>query len=267
LVQDTIDIRYLIEDYDIGITYNYADTIKKIEYKNLNITAILPQYKKPSFLNAGIRSGIYHLPYAEQEIDAIKSTWNARVDLITEDVKSGLICGLNNSGIVHYAGHALVINDSGLLVFDSDTNSNMSELEILELPASSRLVVLSACQTGLGKWVPGEGIQSLARSFLQSGAQSLVYTLWSINDQTSSHIVSDFYQELKDMSSPVRAMSMAQRSYLSNASNKLSHPYYWAAFQVTGGQEQLNSSCQGSQLILLLALIGVIFLLIKFIKK
>ena len=101
----------------------------------------------------------------------------------------------------------------------------------LNLPAE--LVVLSACQTGLGKEVKGEGLVGLTRGFMYAGARRVVVSLWNVNDKATSDLMARFYKGmLKDNERPAAALRAAQIAMLKQ--NRWQSPYYWAAFTMQG---------------------------------
>ncbi len=104
------------------------------------------------------------------------------------------------------------------------------------------MVVLSACETGIGEYQRGEGILSLARGFLFAGAGSIVTTLWSIDDRASSQIVEAFYTNLKAGQKKDEALRNAKLAYLAKyrGSNR-AHPLFWAAFVPVGRMDALPS--------------------------
>ena len=113
----------------------------------------------------------------------------------------------------------------------------LSEIYPLELNAD--LVVLSACNTSLGKLVDGEGIISLARSFSYAGAKCLVTTLWSVGDEASSRLLSAFFDKLsKDMAKD-EALTLAKRQLrgMSAFNYQYAYPYYWAGYVMIGDTE------------------------------
>ncbi|HAZ44298.1 MAG TPA: hypothetical protein DDW76_09975 [Cyanobacteria bacterium UBA11369] len=144
--------------------------------------------------------------------------------------------------IVHFATHACVNNEhpalSGLILslFDEQGNSTdgflrLSDIYNLNLPAE--LVVLSACQTGIGKDVRGDGLIGLTRGFMYAGAKRVVVSLWRVSDVATSQLMQKYYQQMLQKGlNPVQALRAAQLEMLQNEQWKA--PYYWAAFIVQG---------------------------------
>jgi CHAT domain-containing protein len=99
------------------------------------------------------------------------------------------------------------------------------------------LVVLSACQTNLGKIATGEGVMSLARGFAYLGVPSTVSTLWSVNDKSTYQITTSFYKYLNDGLAKDIALQKAQQDYLSQEGNMM--PYFWSSMVLVGNVEEL----------------------------
>jgi CHAT domain-containing protein len=98
---------------------------------------------------------------------------------------------------------------------------------------SAELVVLSACQTGLGTEIKGEGLVGLTRGFMYAGSPRVVVSLWSVNDQGTAELMSIFYHKmLKEGKPAAAALREAQLQMLKEKKWKL--PYYWAAFVLQG---------------------------------
>ena len=101
----------------------------------------------------------------------------------------------------------------------------------LRLPAD--LVVLSACQTGLGKQVRGEGLVGLTRGFMYAGAARVAASLWKVDDVATAELMSRFYREMLGRGlPPARALRAAQLQMFKNP--RWHDPYYWAAFVLQG---------------------------------
>ena len=105
--------------------------------------------------------------------------------------------------------------------------------EIYNLKFPAELVVLSACQTGLGKEVKGEGLMGLTRGFMYAGAARVVVSLWSVNDKATSELMTIFYRQmLKENQRPAAALRAAQIEMWKQ--KQWQAPYYWAAFVLQG---------------------------------
>ncbi|MEP0776317.1 tetratricopeptide repeat protein [Microcoleus sp. ZQ-A2] len=144
--------------------------------------------------------------------------------------------------IIHLATHGLLdpINPelSGIVLslYDQQGKSQDGFLrlhDIFNLNLPAELVVLSACETGLGKDVKGEGLVGLTRGFMYAGSRRVVVSLWSVNDVATSEVMAKFYQKmLQEGQNPVSALRSAQLEMWK--SQQWQSPYYWAAFTVQG---------------------------------
>lgn len=105
--------------------------------------------------------------------------------------------------------------------------------EVYNLKLPAEVVVLSACETGLGKEIRGEGLVGLTRGFMYAGAPRVVVSLWSVNDRATAELMTRFYQKmLKEHLRPAEALRAAQVEMFNN--KQWSQPYYWAAFALQG---------------------------------
>jgi CHAT domain-containing protein len=94
------------------------------------------------------------------------------------------------------------------------------------------LVTLSACDSALGKEMGGEGLVGLTRAFQFAGARSVLASLWSVSDVSTADLMTRFYGYLREGRSKDEALRAAQVDLI--RSQDFAHPYYWAAFQLTG---------------------------------
>ena len=107
----------------------------------------------------------------------------------------------------------------------------MHEIYNLDLPCE--LVVLSACQTALGKEIKGEGFVGLTRGFMYAGAARVVASLWKVDDAATAELMKSFYQSMfDDKLSPAAALRAAQINLWKQSAWR--SPYYWAAFTLQG---------------------------------
>ena len=117
-------------------------------------------------------------------------------------------------------------------------NDLLFATEISNLKLKADLVVLSACQTASGQLSRGEGLLSIAQSFFQAGAKSMVASLWNAGDQQAMQLISDFFLNLKEQNDKASAIRKAKLQYLEFAEDQMAaHPYYWAGFISIGNNE------------------------------
>ncbi len=158
--------------------------------------------------------------------------------------------------ILHFATHAEVNDHSPLqsrLFFakampDDTMNTDDGYLhayEIYAMQLRAELAVLTACETGVGVWRNGEGVMSLAHSFMHAGCPSVVMSLWKIDEKTSANIVAKFYEYLSKGYDKSKALRKAKLHFLENNEKELSHPYYWAGLVLIGDSKSLYSGRNG----------------------
>jgi CHAT domain-containing protein/tetratricopeptide (TPR) repeat protein len=144
--------------------------------------------------------------------------------------------------ILHFATHGLIDSESpelsGLMLslFDQDGRPREGFLglaDIYNLEIGADLVVLSGCDTALGREVRGEGLLGLARGFLHAGARQVLATLWRVEDRAAAELMTRFYRALLEHGlPPAAALRQAQLSLRSE--RRFRHPYHWAAFILIG---------------------------------
>lgn len=143
------------------------------------------------------------------------------------------------SGLLHFSSHAQANTQEGgfsFIVF-SDGKGGYDSLfvkDVYLLPLQAEMAVLSACETSVGTLYNGEGIISLARGFLYAGANSVITTLWSINDEANSQLMVAYYRFLKKGYSKSQALRMAKLQQIEQGGRFHAHPAYWAAFTPIG---------------------------------
>jgi CHAT domain-containing protein len=125
---------------------------------------------------------------------------------------------------------------------DSTQDGYLKMYEIYGIPLKAKMVVLSSCNTGTGLLYSGEGILSLARGFIFSGSQSVVMSMWEIEDKSGTEIVELFYKNLLKGYTKSIALKKARTVFLENADKLRSHPYFWSALVVYGNNTSLYHS-------------------------
>ncbi len=189
---------------------------------------------------------IPRLPYTHQEADQIFALAPKATSFRATDFKASRATvtdpELGKYRYLHFATHGLLDSEkpglSSLVLSMLDENGNPQdgffrahELYNLKLPAE--LVVLSACQTGLGKEIKGEGLVGLTRGFMYAGAARVIVSLWSVSDKATAELMTKLYQSmLQKGESPAAALRSAQVAMWKQ--KQWSAPYYWAAFTLQG---------------------------------
>jgi CHAT domain-containing protein len=104
--------------------------------------------------------------------------------------------------------------------------------EIFNLELAADLVVLSACDTGLGAMVSGEGLVGVTRAFLYAGARSVVVSLWQVDDESTPGLMVSFYRHLDQDRDKAESLRLAKLEMIRQG--RFSHPFYWAPFILIG---------------------------------
>jgi CHAT domain-containing protein/Tfp pilus assembly protein PilF len=189
---------------------------------------------------------IPRLPFTRREAEAILATAPASEGLKALDFQASRETAMNPElaqyRIVHFATHGLLnsehpelsgivlslLNEAGEPV---DGFLRLHEIYNLNLPAD--LVVLSACQTGLGKEIRGEGLVGLTRGFMYAGSPRVVASLWKVSDVATAELMKSFYQGmLRQKMRPAAALRAAQVEMWKQ--KRWQAPFYWAAFELQG---------------------------------
>ena len=223
---------YLIRNHQIDYRLSLLVYSKKKSKKSIpDITCVSPDYGDAPTPVVGNRMEMYPLKFTEQEKNAIKSLYPHCQ--FTAEIEDPLAFFCNEEmDIFHFAGHARSGKLKGSLILNKE-GDYISGTEIAQLPTQLHLAVLSACETGLGKSIYGEGVLSMARAFILNGTGHVVNSLWTVNDQATSLIMAHFYRHLKDENDPGKALQLAKQDYLIQAEDNDAHPYYWAGLVLT----------------------------------
>ncbi len=99
---------------------------------------------------------------------------------------------------------------------------------------NAQLAVLSACNTGKGKLLGGEGVLSLSRGFFYAGVPSVIMTLWAVEDRSGADLMTSFYKYLAEGKTKDEALRLAKVDYLKSSDQMRSHPHFWAAYMSIG---------------------------------
>jgi CHAT domain-containing protein len=180
------------------------------------------------------------LQSVDAEVHAIQvafGTDDTYVATPIEATRSGIMrFDFGGFSIVHIATHGSIDVSKGALSRLSfggsdDATADLRSYDISLLRLGSPLVVLSACESGLGQFVDGEGLVGLVHAFIGAGAESVLMSLWKVPDEATAQLMGAFYRELRHGTvPPEEALAAAQREMESSA--RWREPYYWAGFEL-----------------------------------
>jgi CHAT domain-containing protein/Tfp pilus assembly protein PilF len=262
LITNTDINRWLVEDYAISYVPSFS-SLKYLTNRRANsrkpgkdLLAFGDPFYGPNEESSSIPapdivhelfpssfSNVKRLRFSGLEVKKLSSLFKkSRIDIFLrqaateEKIKS---IPLTDYRILHFASHALIddkkpARSAILLSLDQDPAEDglLQTREIFNLKINADLVALSACQTGLGQFIRGEGIEGLNRAFFYAGSSAVLMSLWSVNDQATSRLMESFYHYIKTPATLTQALQKAKLEMI--RSSAVSHPFYWASFVIAG---------------------------------
>jgi len=176
------------------------------------------------------------LPATVREVQAIANSFQNSVTLIEEQFsRKAIESKFNNHNIIHLATHAefnIGTPDQSFIIFGNGDKIHLNEIAEWQIP-NIDLMILSACQTGIGKLGDGVEILGFGYQVQKAGAKQAIASLWKVDDNKTSVLMSAFYAELQKGNVTVtEALRRAQISLIK--SQDYNHPYYWSAFFAIG---------------------------------
>ncbi|MFK8105145.1 MAG: CHAT domain-containing protein [Saprospiraceae bacterium] len=268
-----LSLPYLIRSYETS--YAYSAILLQSNQKLLprkstgnRLLAFAPNYQQ--------HEGLLPLYGAQEEVQQIAKYYSQYLVFEKEKAtKANFKKEANLFDIIHLAVHAKVDerdSDRSCLYFTPEKSQDpaaftLFNAELFALDLKAELVVLSACETGMGKFERGEGVMSLARGFRNAGTATVVMSLWSTNDKSSQQLMVDFHRQLSRQQTVGTALHQAKIAYLENPLDPIGHPYYWASFIATGNahstlvQQSKLPYKTGMALLVLLSIVGLFYFL------
>ena len=200
---------------------------------------------------SGLRNGLDSLPFTGEEVTRLQRMMGGEAIVgkgATEDIFNQKA---SNARIIHLSTHGEMddkVGDYAYLAFteqpDSLENEWLYTRELYNLSLNADMVVLSACETGIGKLQRGEGIISLARAFAYAGAKSIVTTLWQVRDKSTKDIMVLFYQNLKSGKNKDTALWLAKKAYIKKLNPKergvYALPFFWSGIIPIGDMRPIG---------------------------
>ncbi len=268
LVNDTTEIetrydfgnaQFLIEKYNISYAPSASlldpDLIRERQPSKALLAMGNPYFGQPAEASTGIRSSddsdnaarkfqFLPLPNSENEVKGIASLVGGSGSRIYTDKEASEKLFKQQAAdyrIIHIASH-FTVNDYDPLYSkvvlaqtkDAEQDGFLQTYEVFDMKLNADLVVLSACNTALGKLSKGEGLIGISRAFLYAGVPGMVVSLWSVDDEATSIIMSNFYGHLKEGLCKNEALRLAKIDYLNESTSIKKDPFYWAPFILIG---------------------------------
>jgi len=188
---------------------------------------------------------VKELPYSEIELKNIIALFEKTKEpalgyFYEEASKETFMSEARNYQFVHLATHSFVNPDkpqfSGIMFSQQNDSANSNGIiysnEIYNLDLNADLVVLSSCESGIGKLIKGEGMMALTRGFLYAGADNIITSLWKVLDKSTSELMEDFYKHALNGTSYSNALREAKLEMIKN--KKSSFPLNWSGFVLIG---------------------------------
>lgn len=191
---------------------------------------------------------LQRLGFSAEEIEGIHARFKGILLTGAKATIQGLRMYAPGTRILHFSTHAVVTSrksmfNSALAFYPCQGDAaSLFIHDIYAIPLHTEMVVLSACNAGIGELERGEGIISLARAFTYAGSKSIVTTLWSVNERSTKDLMIRFYENLDNGDSKETALWKAQKRYLEEhkESPTYTHPYWWAGFIPIGDMKSLR---------------------------
>lgn len=259
---------------------NTSSKLSKYIFSYSSSLTLLNEQNNLSFDNSSLEVGVFlssktasnhlypiqrkALPSVNKEANSILALFNGK--LFNNTSKRVFLKEAKAFDILHLAMHSKIDNvnpDFSSLEFAED---HLLMSELYNETFNAKLAVLSACETGSGNLLKGEGIQSISRAFTYTGIPSTIMSLWKVDDEATSKIMKMFYKNLKKGQEKDNALLNAKLEYLNSTQDKaLRHPYYWAGFVVFGNTSALVAT--NTKIYYYLAIGLFVFVLLLFRKK
>lgn len=255
------DGKYLLEKHEVSYTPSLAVAIeirKKEEQKQASGKESSGRESQNELLAIGnpIQSksplsdlvSFSDLPEAEDEVRSLSKIYgqSSKIFLRDKATKAAIKSLFTNFRILHFATHGILYKEhplSSALVLAkpisaknaSNEDGLLKAEEIINLPLSADLVVLSACESGQGEITNGEGMVGLSWAFMYAGASNIVASQWKVDSLSTSKLMVDFHRELSKQSGNQKSASALRQAALRlKESEAYKHPFYWASFVVIG---------------------------------
>jgi len=262
--QSWATLNYLLNKNTISYAYSatlWLENQGNHPKSNAQVLAFAANYEQQSLAHRSprirkMREQLDEIPAVRQEVQLLEKQFEGVFLYDSLASEAAYKQQASQFGVIHLAMHGLL--DKGFpmgssLAFsenkDSTEDNFLFAYELSNIPLDADLVVLSACETGLGKFEQGEGVMSLARSFMYAGVPAMVVSLWQVNDQATAMLMQYYYHNLSLGMQKSTALQQAKLEYLENITDQdplLGHPVFWAPFIQIGNNDEVAIQRKGS---------------------
>lgn len=292
--QGKLDVNYLMQDINIRYEYSLKPFYKQGQKKKIptieKVFAFAPKYETPSatsggtvtlsgrnYMRSDIRSESFPLKFNVPEAEMVANSQGGIAFTNNNATENKFREVAGSADILHLSMHSYALNENPMywgLVFakkqkisDSLKNNDVTSLiddgilyayEIYQMNLKSDMVVLSACETGIGRYETGEGTRSLGLAFRYAGCNNTVMSLWAVDDEYTEELMKSFYSYLNLGKPKAEALTLSKRDFVKN--HNTAGPFFWAGFIMYGDNQPVNLKKQSNFYIFLI--IGFLFIVI-----
>ena len=258
---DILMYREAIIIHNHNLSYSHSEELTSYsneELPPLTILGLSPEFNKAC-------SSLEPLNFNQTEVENIHTLFsnNKLIHYTNMDIDS-FKNSCKQGSVIHLATHAILNHtnsNKSYIALGADCKDSLASRlylkDILGLDMNPELVVLSSCNSALGELIDGEGLTSLYKALFHSNTKSVLSTLWSVNDESTSIIMKSFYQNLKKGKPKDEALRHAKIKYLNQVDPAYAHPYYWAGIIAMGNMRPIINDSKRNQTLIGLGIIIV----------
>ena len=248
-------LEYLIQSNAVYYVYSFSYLYTNNE-KERQPTKSFIGFAPKDFTSLDLAS----LNNSIEEVNAINGIFHEDVFLNEKASKDSFLKEFGQYNIVHLATHSGMDDESHPWLAFRDSKVSLNEIYTTQ--NNAELVVLSACKTSQGEMVSGEGVMSLARGFFFSGTNTVLSSLWSVNDGSTEKLMVKFYAYLNQGYTKSAALHQAKLDYLNDNEGSMASPFFWSSFILIGNSNAVPiknpSILMENSYIILIILIGLL---------
>lgn len=239
------ELPFLINKYNISYRYISESSTKDYEnvYSKKYYGGFAPTYKASNLDSTN--TAFYDLSFSRNQMLENLNHVDGKVYIEDNCSKNNIIQHANDFKIMHLSSHTQIEqedkNKYRIILSEKDNvNETLTLDEVMNLDLENPLVILSSCNTGVGKFIKGEGAMHLSRAFSFAGARSVLMSFWNLSDQQSAVINKNFLSHIVQGKTKDLALQKAKLQYIASSSERLAHPYFWAGLAIIGDTNHIK---------------------------